>query len=198
MESYTCKICKVLKPKDNFSRSAIENRDCRCKPCYNESKRLNRHKNLKAWIWTRARMRAKTAKVSFAITIDDIYIPKYCPLLNIRLRSSYNKGGTRTNSPSLDRIYPQYGYVPGNIIVISFAANTFKNNATPEQLTLLATNLQNIVTNHYPLQIKDMKQLWPEEYKYDFLQSDEEKEQGEEAAGGGGNAGGGNIPIPNR
>jgi hypothetical protein len=38
------------------------------------------------------------------------------------------------NSPSLDRIIPELGYVKGNIMVISHKANTIKSNANIEEL----------------------------------------------------------------
>jgi hypothetical protein len=41
-------------------------------------------------------------------------------------------------SPSLDRIKPELGYVPGNIQVISARANVMKNDATPEELLAFA------------------------------------------------------------
>lgn len=41
-------------------------------------------------------------------------------------------------SPSLDRLNPRKGYVPGNVAVISFIANTIKSNATPTQLRKVA------------------------------------------------------------
>ena len=59
-----------------------------------------------------------------------------------------------------------------------------------QQLIMLSSNLQKIITNNYPLHRKQMQELWPEEYEYDFLQTEEEKEEGigEEIGGGG-------IPI---
>lgn len=45
-------------------------------------------------------------------------------------------GGTTGmwNSPTLDRIDNAAGYVPGNIVVVSYMANSIKTNATPEQV----------------------------------------------------------------
>lgn len=84
-----------------------------------------------------ARNRAKRDGCPCTITKADIVIPEFCPLLGIRL--SRNKTDA---SPSLDKIRPELGYVPGNVWVISKRANTIKSNATPEELQMLAANLK--------------------------------------------------------
>ena len=38
------------------------------------------------------------------------------------------------NSPTLDRIVPELGYVPGNVAVISWKANRLKGNNTDPEL----------------------------------------------------------------
>lgn len=83
-----------------------------------------------------ARWRAKRRDIPFTITVDDVHIPKRCPVLGIELVVS-TKGRT-DNSPSLDRINNSKGYIPGNIIVISWIANRLKSNATADQMLSLA------------------------------------------------------------
>jgi len=61
-----------------------------------------------------------------------IEYPKVCPVLKIEL--DWGMNGRQPNSPSLDRIDPTKGYVPGNVIIVSMLANQMKSNATPEQL----------------------------------------------------------------
>lgn len=80
-----------------------------------------------------ARSRAKKRGVPFALTADDISIPSHCPILSAPL----TQGGGDW-APSLDRIKPELGYVPGNVIVISQRANRIKNDATPQELYALA------------------------------------------------------------
>jgi hypothetical protein len=41
-------------------------------------------------------------------------------------------------SPSLDKINPELGYVPGNVAIISYRANRIKNNGTAEEHRLIA------------------------------------------------------------
>lgn len=43
-------------------------------------------------------------------------------------------------APSIDKIIPALGYVPGNVMVISLRANTLKNNATLAELQTLVAN----------------------------------------------------------
>ena len=80
-----------------------------------------------------SKSRAKKKNIEHSITIDDIIVPVKCPILNIELDHSRNKG-RRYNGASLDRIDSTKGYVKGNIQVISDLANRMKTDATPEQL----------------------------------------------------------------
>lgn len=84
-----------------------------------------------------AKYRAKKNNLDFEIELEDIVIPKICPILNIPLFSS--KGHSGPNSPSLDRIDPSKGYVKGNVQVISHKANTIKSDATLQELLDFAT-----------------------------------------------------------
>lgn len=81
-----------------------------------------------------ARQRARKKNLPFNITLEDIIIPTTCPVLGMTLK--FNKGsksGGRPDSPSLDRIKPELGYVKGNVRVISHRANHLKSNATLEE-----------------------------------------------------------------
>lgn len=50
-------------------------------------------------------------------------------------------GKQHAASPSLDRIIPTLGYVPGNVWVISHRANELKRDATLQEIQMLAANL---------------------------------------------------------
>lgn len=78
-----------------------------------------------------ARKRSRTNGTLFAIKDEDVLIPKFCPVLGIRLEAG--KGKLHDNSPTLDRIIPELGYVPGNVAVISWRANRIKNVGTGEE-----------------------------------------------------------------
>lgn len=84
-----------------------------------------------------ARRRAYLKGLEFTISVEDITIPKYCPILkNVEIRPS--KGVVAHYSPSLDRIDPEKGYIPGNVWVVSHKANSMKNNADEKTLKAFA------------------------------------------------------------
>ena len=70
----------------------------------------------------------------FDLTENDIYIPDICPVFGYPLEIGVNKKKVQPNSPSLDRIIPERGYVKSNIRVISYKANIMKNNASFEEM----------------------------------------------------------------
>ena len=83
-----------------------------------------------------AKVRAKKTGVPFALRPEDITIPTHCPILGIPLeRGSISE---RNNSPSIDKIIPELGYVPSNIAIISYRANRIKNNGSAEEHRLIA------------------------------------------------------------
>ncbi len=79
-----------------------------------------------------ARRRAKDFEIPFDLIPDDITIPEFCPAVSIPLFIGEGKIGD--NSPTLDRIIPELGYVKNNVVVISWLANRIKNNATADQI----------------------------------------------------------------
>jgi len=84
-----------------------------------------------------AKRRALKNGIPYSITHEDIVIGKRCPLLEVSLIP-----GDRDFAPTLDRIDPSRGYVPGNVWVISMKANRIKNNATVDELEQLVFSLR--------------------------------------------------------
>jgi hypothetical protein len=105
-----------------------KNRAYRCK---------NYHKHRDVKMVAAARRRAKQKGLAFSITVDDVSIPEYCPVLGIKIKHNYKKMQI-DSSPTIDRCIPELGYVRGNVRVISWRANRLKSNATPEELALVA------------------------------------------------------------
>ncbi len=108
------KLLKQAKKDKNAKR----NRDWRAKHSCIDSPIYKR------FMLNAARKRAKDKGLEFSITLEDIVIPEKCPILGLFLEVS--KGKPSDNSPSLDRINPDKGYVPGNVGVISYRANSLK------------------------------------------------------------------------
>lgn len=97
-----------------------------------------------------ARERARTEGVTFDLSLSDILIPDSCPALGTPLVKKHGKGGG-ADSPSLDRLKPELGYVPGNVAVISNRANSIKNNATSDEILKVCSWLEAIEHEGLPL-----------------------------------------------
>lgn len=83
-----------------------------------------------------ARSRARAAGFPCTITTEDIRVPSHCPILGVKLEQGV--GQATENSPTLDKIDPRLGYVPGNVQVISYRANSMKRDASAEELRRFA------------------------------------------------------------
>lgn len=100
------------------------------------------HERALRWMHARAKHRARRADIPFSISIDDVAkvwpLDGRCPALGMELKRGVGAGNLQPGSPSLDRLVPELGYVPGNIAVISHLANKIKNNATSAQVRAVA------------------------------------------------------------
>lgn len=113
-----------------------------CKSCY-----LKRHKRIYATrsnqkyadkykdnpakgILITVKNRAKRKGIKFNLTEDDIKIPKKCPVLDIELKPFSGSD----NSPSVDRLDPNKGYIKDNIRIISMRANSIKRDASKDEI----------------------------------------------------------------
>jgi hypothetical protein len=86
-----------------------------------------------------ARTRAKASGVPCTIKPEDITVPTHCPVFGIPLYRTTGTPFGGPNSPALDKIVPELGYVPGNVIVVSRRANDLKKDATLDELRRLAS-----------------------------------------------------------
>lgn len=89
-------------------------------------------------MWQMAKHRARRFGLPFSISVQDVVIPEFCPMLEIPLFQA--NGVLHDNSPSLDRRNPGKGYVKGNIRVISYKANRAKSNLTLDEMKLMVEN----------------------------------------------------------
>lgn len=141
-----CKICydkcrkyyKENREKEIARAQKSNSKKDRCKE--NERKRAACRKNPVPYILWNVKSRAKARGIPFELSHEDIKIPNVCPILGIELRIS--EGCPDAQSPSVDRINPNLGYVRGNIEIISHRANTIKSNATLQELKSLVRYLE--------------------------------------------------------
>ncbi len=127
-EPIPCKDCgTIFKPflrLTNLSKGKVSSYSC--------SACVQARKDPRKMMWWSAKRRARDTGCAFTIKHTDIVIPERCPVLDIPLIKG--TGRIIDNSPSLDKLIPELGYVPGNIAVISNRANIIKSNANSEEL----------------------------------------------------------------
>ena len=92
-------------------------------------------------MWKGSKKRAASDGVPWDLKMSDIpAIPDVCPVLGITLDKN---SPTRCDaSPSLDRVVPELGYIPGNTRIISWRANDLKKDASLTELQALVTYIQ--------------------------------------------------------
>jgi len=98
-------------------------------------------------LFNSAKSRSKKNRTEFSIRVSDIVIPQLCPVLGMPLATNWAAGGRHNpnwNAPSLDRIDPRRGYVPGNIRVISWRANSLKRDGSLEEMRLVLADLEQL------------------------------------------------------
>jgi hypothetical protein len=135
---WLCRKCSTSFPEWN-SRNFRKSVDLDYREYINHLKSESSKSNFESKMWRDAKRRAKVKGLEFNIEVEDIRIPKVCPILEVPLIV-----GTKNNyeyTPSLDRIDNSRGYIKGNIQVISKKANSMKNSATFQELTNFCKNV---------------------------------------------------------
>lgn len=142
--------CPVLCPERGCRvTTAYKYHGCRCDVCRISHTALGRMRRLRLGpppslaprnvALRSAKNRAKRDFLPFDLTLKDVpSVPTHCPILGLELQVKRGSKGGAQNSPSLDRIDPNLGYVTGNVQWLSQRANAMKSNATPEELLRFA------------------------------------------------------------
>ena len=155
MKTKVCTKCKEHKPLNEFHKSKKykDGLHYECKSCKKEYD--DNMCPFKKW-FTKKKSHAKIVGIEFTILPTDIpgvkiewynsggrgsrdtwraiEYPKVCPVFGIEL--DWGMNGNQPNSPSLDRVNPKFGYIPGNVRLISMRANTMKQNMYLEELKI--------------------------------------------------------------
>lgn len=141
-KKYCCQSCRV-----SASRSERRKRD----PVFRASEsaylveqvRKRKKSSPEGWLEATIRSvksRARIRGIPFDLSIEDVKIPLRCPVLGVPLRylsDDPSSNGQHADSPQLDRIIPEKGYVKGNTRIICARANKLKNNASLEEAAAL-------------------------------------------------------------
>jgi len=87
-------------------------------------------------LWAGAKQRAASKNLPFDIAQEDVrdlvIDLEFCPVLGVKLEWGNSK--LQDDSPTLDKVVPELGYVKGNIAVISNKANRIKTDANLEEI----------------------------------------------------------------
>ena len=135
------KICEkttsdLKKTKDPIKHCSIQ---CPLIDRKNKKKKHGKSGTIEYHMWKGSQNRAKTTNIPFNLNYSDIIVPKICPILEIPLFRG-NKKHT-PNSPTLDRLIPELGYVKNNVRVISYKANVMKSDATIDEIKIFTKNV---------------------------------------------------------
>lgn len=139
--SKVCASCGEEKPAHGFQRcnrykSGLQSYCKACRKAKEQERPFNKAVR-------NAKQRALKAGIPFELTeqyLEDIWTGT-CPVFGFR----FNLPGiaTRTaQTATLDRIKPEAGYVPGNVIWISDLANRIKQEATSDDILAVGNWLQ--------------------------------------------------------
>ena len=93
-----------------------------------------------------ARNRARLNEREFNITIDDIKIPEFCPVVKIKLEDGWDDN---RSCPTLERIDNSKGYIKGNILVVSALTNRIKNDGTWQEIMQVAKFYKQLEENKH-------------------------------------------------
>jgi len=103
---------------------------------------------IRGYIIRNSKYTAIRRDIYFDLKYTDFEIPEYFPILNIKLSYMQESDGNSPHHATLDRIDNSNGYVKGNVIIMSRLANSMKNQADFNQLTMFCNNIPKLI-NHY-------------------------------------------------
>lgn len=129
-----CARCLQSKPLASFSfNKKTDSFSSWCTSCHAEG---NKALKRKMPVSVRVFKMHKAHNPSSLLRQQDVVVPLVCPVLGIPIEQDLT---ARTdNSPSIDRIDSSKGYIPGNVIVVSWRANRLKQDASVLEIKQLA------------------------------------------------------------
>jgi len=140
-----CSVCFTEKGSQDYTHKNFIDLLGMCRSCYTVWYEGNREqirirRKLKNLV-KHANKRARMNNIPFDLDPLQLNIPAVCPILGIPL--IFTDKITTHNTPSLDRLVPRLGYVPGNVHIISWKANAIKSYGTAEDHEKIAAWMRN-------------------------------------------------------
>jgi hypothetical protein len=88
----------------------------------------------------KAKDRSKNKNLAFDLDLEYLLsiATDECPVFGTKFIWGRHQGERHRQTPSLDRVIPEYGYVKGNVVFISMWANMIKADATEKELYAVA------------------------------------------------------------
>ena len=88
--------------------------------------------------------RAKAKNIPCDIDADYLMsiMPTNCPILGCKLEHRSSRKENNPNSPQVDRIVPEKGYVKGNVRIMSRRANGIISDASLDEIKLVVKFLE--------------------------------------------------------
>ena len=142
-----CSVCNMVLKFEHFSKSKTGHLgyQASCKSCsqirrkaYNDKRMMSKEGHIRN-ILTKIKSRAKLKNLAFDLDFEYLIsiVTENCPILNTQLAWCSRTDNPVPESPSLDRLVPEKGYVKGNVSWVSHKANRIKNDASLEDLKKL-------------------------------------------------------------
>jgi hypothetical protein len=144
--NYECKECQKKYYEENKEKIAIRGKKYRqenseaVKIRKANHRRENRGKksDILRELLRRARARACSKKLPFDLTMEwiEAMVISHCPITLEPLdwtRDQVVDGKPSPNSPSIDKVKPELGYVQSNCAIISHRGNAIKSNGTIDE-----------------------------------------------------------------
>lgn len=147
-----CSVCAIEKPRTEFyrARAQLDGFSYLCKVCSasTQSSYLRKQKEVDpqgSWLkkaLSSARRRAKKGGRKFNLTFEDLilHLPTHCPVFGTLLDYAATKN--RRNSPTLDRHDNSKGYTSDNVVVMSWWANSLKNDGSLEEFEAIVKHMK--------------------------------------------------------
>lgn len=145
--SFKCKSCGVDRPTEAYApykNNRLKHR-YKCKECMMPSARAGALKHYNTPLnWTtrlrnKALQRSRKLNLEFTLTKEYLYekiLDGHCEVTGVPL--DFSGGVRKPYTPSLDRIIPELGYVPGNVQLVCWIYNSAKSTFTHADVVAFA------------------------------------------------------------